>query len=263
MSNFIKPEILKKLHEVQLDMLKDVHNFCAENNITYFLIGGTLLGAVRHKGFIPWDDDIDIAMPRGDYDKFIKTFQAAFTEKYFLQTVYTDKAYGRDFAKIRKNNTVFLEEVDAHVSERHHGIFLDVFVLEERPQKPSWWQNIKWRLSATIDSYLVCKRGKIKISLNKKILGIFSEKYLAKKRDSLRKGKGDFYYIPFVGNKEKEKYSPVLMEFEGENRFVPAGYDEILSSQYGDYMTLPPVEKRVTHNPVRISFDLSGDDEQL
>lgn len=260
----MRQDVLDRLHKEQVTLLKTIDSFCRNKGIQYYLIGGTLLGAVRHKGFIPWDDDIDIAMPREDYDVFIKTFQEFVGDKYFVQTCITDKGYGRDFAKIRVNNTIFLEEVDAHVENRHHGIFLDVFVLENQNEKNSAINKLKLRISHAISSYIVCRRGKIKSSWKHMIFRLFSMNFLIKMRDKLRRGKGECYWVSFLGSIKKECYNePVELEFEGLNCYAPKEYDMILRHQYGDYMKLPPIEKRVTHNPIRISFDTNGSDEIL
>ena len=259
----MRQDILDKLHATQVEMLEVVDKFCKKHGLKYYLIAGTLLGAVRHHGFIPWDDDIDIGMPRKDYEFLEKHIQEELGDEYFFQTCITDKAYGRNFAKIRKNNTIFLEKNDANVENRHHGIFLDIFILEERREKDSFIRRFKTKLSKSIDSYIVCKRGNIKISWKKKIFAICPMGLLIKMRKSLNKGKGDFYYIDFMGKLKKSTHEMTELEFEGGMYMAPKGYDEVLTSIYGDYMQLPPPEKRVTHNPVRISFDLNGPDEEL
>lgn len=101
-------EELKELQKVLLDILKEVKRVCDENNIDYFIIAGTALGAVRHKGFIPWDDDIDIGMTRDNYEKFIKIANTKLSEEFFLQTMETEEETPFYFAKVRKNKTKFI-----------------------------------------------------------------------------------------------------------------------------------------------------------
>ena len=111
--------MLRNVQLVQLEIAKEVKRICEQNNISYFMDGGTLLGAVRHKGFIPWDDDIDVCMPPADYQKFIKIFKN--DNKYFLQTIETDKYFHTLFAKIRKNNTCMVETENTYM-KIHKGI---------------------------------------------------------------------------------------------------------------------------------------------
>lgn len=93
---------VKRLQRIQLLIHKDRADYCNKNNITYYLVGGTLLGAVRHEGFIPWDDDIDIAMYRDDYNRFIRLFSQEMQEKYFVQNNHTDKNYSRFITIIKR-----------------------------------------------------------------------------------------------------------------------------------------------------------------
>ena len=257
-------ETLSKLHRCQVEMLDFIDEFCRKNNLTYYLIGGTLLGAVRHQGFIPWDDDVDIAMPRKDYEFFEKHIVNELGEKYFFQTCFTDKYYGRDFSKLRMNNTVFLEHADAHVENRHHGIFIDIFILEDSPKRRKGCSHLKFRAWQILDSYIVLKRGKIDIPANKKFLNLFPIGFLLRMRDWCKKGKGDCYFLSAAGIEEKSSYyPPKKLSFEGKEYLIPCEYEKILTSIYGDYMKLPPIDERVTHNPVRISFDVGGQDEKI
>ena len=119
---------MNELQKCQLEILKEFIRICKDNNLQYYLVGGTCLGAVRHKGFIPWDDDIDVAMPRDDYDKFI-TLQDQMKKPYFIQTYKSDKNYIYNFAKVRDSSTTFVENFFA-CSQMNHGVWIDVFPLD-------------------------------------------------------------------------------------------------------------------------------------
>jgi lipopolysaccharide cholinephosphotransferase len=117
---------IRAVQKVELEILLEFDGVCKENNIKYHLFAGTLLGAIRHNGFIPWDDDIDVCMLRGDFEKFLTIGQECLGKDYFLQTYETDKNYINQFAKIRKNNTIFLQR-DVVGTDIHQGFYIDIF----------------------------------------------------------------------------------------------------------------------------------------
>ena len=119
-------EILESLHEREIDILKYIDIFCSENNINYFLIGGSLLGAVRHKGFIPWDDDIDLGMLREDYDKFVSLWQDS--SEYILLNNMKQKDYTLAFSKVSDLNSKI--KLDFHDNYYHLGFFIDIFPMD-------------------------------------------------------------------------------------------------------------------------------------
>src|SRR5690554_5979187 len=123
---------LAKVHKVQLEIANEVKRICEKNNIKYFMIAGTLLGAVRHRGFIPWDDDLDIGMLRNDYKRFIELAAKELNDTYYLETWYTSSGYGMPFAKIRKNDTRYIEKSSKDV-KCHPGIFIDIFPFDNVP----------------------------------------------------------------------------------------------------------------------------------
>ena len=125
-------ETLRKVQLAQLEIGKEIKRVCDENGIKYFLDSGTLLGAIRHKGFIPWDDDMDMGMLREDYERFIEIAPKELKPEYFLQTWKTDKSYPYAFAKIRKKGTVFIEAV-SQKTNAHNEIFVDVFPYDIYP----------------------------------------------------------------------------------------------------------------------------------
>ena len=268
---------LKKLHETQLDILDNIVQICKKHNFKYYLIGGSLLGAVRHKGFIPWDDDLDIAMPREDYEGFLKVAQAELGEAYFLQTEGTDKNYSHILGKVRKTKTLFLEEADQHI-DRHHGIFVDIFPLDSGKKRELKKLKIKKRIFLFLDYGLHFNNQSEKSVHEKSVFKILLYSIIhafpgisKKIRNHCLSGTGDCYVnhgSQYGLNKqviEKENYDPPIeLEFEGRLYSAPRNYEYILEKIYGgDYMKLPPEEKRVTHNPIRLSFNTDGPDEDM
>ena len=266
----ISQEDLKKLHEVQVEILKDIDKFCQEHNITYFLIAGTLLGAVRHKGFIPWDDDIDIGMLRSDYEKFIKTYPSDKNNKYFVQTLETDSNYWHSYAKIRKKNT-FMNEAKIASLNLNKEIFVDLFPFDN--VKDGGYDKIKYRANIikVIRESIYVKRKIItlrdcRIKFLSAIFLIFPVKTLYKfqkklmmKYDKIETTNVACYIGEYQTRNEylkKDVFLPVKkQEFAGE-MFNAINKPEVYLEQiYGDYMKLPPKEKRVAHGVLEISLD--------
>lgn len=143
--------ILKETRPAQLimlDILKQVRTICEKHNIKYWIDAGTLLGCVREGGFIPWDDDLDIAMLREDYDKFKEIAQKELPEGYFFQTKETDQDYIHNFAKIRKEGTLLIETGEKYPEKYHQGIFIDIFPFDYYPYLKignllAWGQNVR------------------------------------------------------------------------------------------------------------------------
>ncbi len=250
---------LKELQDVELNILKEFIRVCDKLNLNYYLVGGTLIGAIRHHGFIPWDDDIDVCMFRKDYEIFLKEGQNHLDKKYFLQTYRTDKDYVQCFAKIRDNETTFLEE-SVKDYDMNHGIFIDIFPLDNYyhynkiktkmiryilfDKKPSDVKNILKKILILISRKVY--GSKTKIELCEKLEKIFT-------KSNNRTCKKVITYCGFWGDKKeshfKENYSDFkLVDFEDIKAKVPVGYDQCLRDTYGDYMQLPPIEKRVSHH---------------
>lgn len=269
-------DYLRELQLTELEILNEIHRVCTENNLKYFLVGGTLLGAVRHKGFIPWDDDLDIAMPRNDYNKFLKICETELNGKYYLHCINTDEEYWLPFSKIRKKNTLFDEANISHL-DVPKGIYVDVFPLDDEFKENSFEKKLRTKLLKSLNSiivnkkrFYVNKKKTFKTVIRNTVTFLFAPFSIKKIQSfqirlmSKNNNKGGSYYANYGSNydpvkqtMQKSVYEPVrLIEFEGNYYSAPNDYEYMLKRIYGDnYMQLPPEEKRVTHKPVRISFN--------
>ena len=255
----IKEDEVKKL---ELEILLYIDEFCKQHNIEYFLNYGTLLGAVRHKGFIPWDDDIDITMTRENYDKFIKTFKQD-TSKYKMISLETDKNYFNNFIKIHNSETTILYNDLAKGYES--GIFVDIFPLDKFKNKKIinisyFFVSLKY-LSFNKKENVVYNDSKIKDILRLTVWYLvkpINPKFFANIIERLIKlySSDSPTFSAFIISKNKEKDILPLntgkkltqLEFEGHLFPAPENYDEVLTYLYNDYMTIPKKEDQVTHN---------------
>lgn len=249
-----------ELKLIQLDILKHVHSFCVDNNIRYTMAYGTLLGAVRHKGYIPWDNDIDIAMLRKDFERFIAEYK---DETFVLYELRTDSDCDISYAKVYDNRTMLVE----HLDSKNIGVNIDVFPIDDlyddynksikefnsfrwykiqkmiKGRKPShlttWWKRM---------IYWIGKKVMVGISL-RGVCEIISQKAM-KKRDE------DSEYVSLLTGISLDYKSNImhrnvydsieLMKFEDTYFYGLKHFDEYLTICYGcDYMQLPPEEKRL------------------
>lgn len=266
------PEILRQLQLTEAEMLSEIARICDENSLNYYLIGGTLLGAVRHKGFIPWDDDLDIAMPRKDYEKFKVLCQTELNEKYYLHSIDTDPKYWVSFIKIRKKDTIFEPMQDKTIDTPYKGVYVDVFPLDNAKKERSLFQDFQAGICKALTSFQYRRRKATMptktpalIVIAWPILSLFPIKKISKIIDWVMqwdKKESDQYYANIGSNInihkqtiEKVRFNPPSkLEFEGKLYSAPKEYDYVLTRLYGDYMVLPPEEKRVTHKPNRIEL---------
>ena len=271
---------LRTLQLFEVDMLRDVKRVCEANGLCYYLYSGTLLGAVRHRGFIPWDDDIDIAMPYPDFLRFLELGQAALGGRYFLQTTDTDESFQFGYARVRRNNTTMIR--DWECDSGHHGVWIDVFPLipvggkldvrlkkllipftnilcltQEAFDKDRDWMNQsigrgRVALLSLLRALLGKNRKRAAKWIRRKLYGQRKKKNVAEAWGSVTA------VVPeavFHGD-------PVELPFEGEPFRVPPDYDGALRYKYGDYMQLPPEEKRCSNHGDMI-IDLEHDWETL
>ncbi len=258
---------LSKLHDTELEILHEIDRICKKNNIKYFLVAGTLLGAVRHKGFIPWDDDLDIGMFREDYDKFVDIAIKEIDDKYFVHCDKTDNNYWLPFIKIRKNNTTFDEQLTNGKKVIHNGIFVDVFPFDDCGSNRKI-NRVKGMIIRTISDTLLVKQKILTYKESRhpyvnRLLVFFSKKSLKSLQIYMMKSsKEHSCVICWAGayhvNKEllsKDDALPLKnILFENIRCKCFNKHKVYLSNIYGEFMKLPPKEKRVNHGAVDISF---------
>lgn len=250
----------KKNWAVSIDILTVFDKVCKKYNLQYWLAFGTLLGAIRHNGFIPWDDDIDICMPRKDYEK-LQTLKDAFFSPFFLQTPYTDNGYYYSFCKLRNSNTTaFSKNLRYHMSSNNcnSGMAIDIFCVDK------WEKNEKAELlyndikSLIINNSTFMKLKNPDFANDERVINYngadpmttcreiqqLSKTYYKKETKYVSMptitvygyNKGIFYIEDFS--------STIIHKFEGFDFPIPIGYDNILKTIYGNYMEFPPIEKR-------------------
>lgn len=259
--DFVVTTERKKIWAVELDLLQKFIKVCDKYNLKWFAIGGTLLGAVRHKGFIPWDDDIDVTMPRADYEIF-KTLSHEFEHPYFLQHPDTEVGYGFSFMKIRNSNTTALSETMMYCS-MNQGIFLDIFPLDN-VNADSFEKNRS-------EIYDLIMHNSVKMKSTHPAPSDRSKDHIAKYSDDRGSLQEVCHKIDEVATRHKDEetiyvslstctiYSSeksvwlsssfddfTIMDFEGIPMRVPVGYEDILTRNFGNYMEFPPVESRGT-----------------
>ena len=258
---------LRKAQLLMLKILKEVHKICEENNIKYFLSDGTLIGAIRHQGFIPWDDDLDIGMLREDYEKFCKIAPQILSENFILQNFQTDKGYGLQFGKVILKNTVWIEKVAKNTNRQWSGIYIDIFPYDNITENKKMQKLIN-RLYIFIQGLILIKfkyinisnyesmAKKLKYVLKKIYLCTISKKLLIYIRDSICKrylNKSNTLVTKYGGNfyKNQNPYNfykdLTLQNFEDTSFYIPKNYDKILKNLYGNYMDIPPIEKQRQH----------------
>lgn len=278
MHEFYTDEELKKIQACEMQIFKDFAKVCEENDLKYWGIGGTGIGAVRHKGYIPWDDDIDLAMPYDDYVKLNEIFMRDFKDKYTVVNGENFRDYPAMNEHILLNGTRFITN-DAKHLKYPQGIFLDIFphfkssrdkTLRVKHGKSMWlWGKILIlrQIPFPVIPFKGVKAkivhcGTFVVSYLLKI--IFPSGWLYKKnlKISLRyKDLDDYVYIFTSNSKYRDWYfekdvSDHLQEypFEDTVMYFPDNLDAYLKNTYGDYMKLPPADKRKTHAPILLEF---------
>ena len=252
---------IDELRKIQVQILDNIDKFCKKNKINYWIDCGTLLGAIRHKGYIPWDDDIDIGMLRKDYDKFLKTYNKDNT-RYRLFAVELDKDYYFQFGKVYDTKTILYEpDEETGVKE---AVYVDVFVYDNAPDDEIECQKMfdKRDLLNKLRTAQLYPNLYDKSSLKKRIMRFFLNIYLKflpknyytkkaiknskKYMNKETKRVGNFTSAKRMTGDKKIFASFIPVTFEKKQYPAPCGYDDWLKAFYGNYMKLPPKEKQVS-----------------
>jgi lipopolysaccharide cholinephosphotransferase len=256
---------LTEIKNFQLKILEEVASFCEKNNIRYSLYFGTLLGAVRHQGYIPWDDDIDIMMPRPDYNRFIKSFETT-DNNLRIKSLLNDDNYPYTFAKVENIKTKLIEYADITYDI---GVNIDIFPIDGVPEEQNIFDKFFKSLILQRDFLLIKtvktdfkNRSAFKnliLLFMKLIFKVVSYKTIIKSinKKITKNGFVESKYVMaccFPGIKKHQKLRRVIYEefididFESKKYKVIKHYDDYLKMQYGNYMELPPVNEQVTHH---------------
>lgn len=270
---YLTPAEFRKMQLLQLDMIGELDKVCRKHNIKYTICAGTLLGAIRHKGYIPWDDDADITMLREDYEKFKKVANEMNPDICFFQDHSTDPEYLWGYAKLRRTNTIFVRVGQEHI-KCQTGVAIDVFPLDDAPLtvlgqilqdvecfvlRKILWARVGIRNSIGIENLIYKVLVKIPVSFVYKRVSRYVQTSNNNTPNRVR-----ILLFPAFGklyhnnNPLNERYSMpkkwflerAEYEFEGRTFWGIKDYDSFLKYMYNDYMTLPPEEKRLPHAPV-------------
>lgn len=275
----LTPEEFRRMQLVGLEILEEVDRVCRKHNIKYVIFCGTLLGAVRHKGYIPWDDDADIAMLREDYEKFKSVLTDLNPKICFLQDHETDQEYRWGYSKVRRTGTTYIRLGQEHLKNKT-GIFIDIFPLDDIPLSvpgqmvqdffcyfcrkvlwsevgkhqehgfKKWWFSLISHISPDlVFKWLNCYIKKSKNNTPNRVRNLLFPsigKLYIHNPLKVRYGMPKEWFL------NREEYL-----FEGHMFYGTKDYDAILKYTYGDYMKLPPIEQREQHAPV--SFIDFGD----
>lgn len=261
---------LRKVQLIQLEIAKEIVRVCEENGIKVFLDSGSLLGAVRHKGFIPWDDDLDLGMLREDYERFCKIAPTALGKDYYWQTWDRDEQYALPFGKVRKRGTKYVETRSGRFKE--NGFYVDILLYDNAPKNESEQKQLTTKL-AKILSCIMMKCKYTPWIVNNKTdwkvrICFFYYQFISafkKKADLIREyektvlevdSTGLVYEQAFRKYYKKEWFDEIVwLDFENTKMPVIKNYHEWLTTAYGDYMTPPPENKRGNqHEIIEIDF---------
>lgn len=270
---------LKRVQGIELEILKDFMTLCDAHHLNYFGIAGTGIGAIRHKGFIPWDDDIDIALPRQDYERFLELAQKHLSHKYTVLNCETNENYPLMTTRLMKNGTVFREEALKKI-DCPLGIFLDIYPFDNTSDDPkqlkkqmrqAWFYSkllilrsipfpvlgFKGLKAKLVHAACACIHGGMVVFRISKRKLYNKCKAVSTRFNHIETSRMDFLCdtTPYMNIYEKKDIFPLKkMAFEDVMLNFPNNMHDNLTNMYGDYMQLPPVEKRKNHYPYQLEF---------
>ena len=264
---------LRRLQLTQLEILEVIDKICQENDIQYSLYAGTLLGAVRHQGFIPWDDDLDICMSREQYERFLELWLKVKPEGYILQNKENTPEFTQSFTKIRKEHTTFLQ-YDWERGKYHTGIFVDIFPIDRMPAKKNqrklfYWHVMQYQLYTREfvpekSNVIVRLVSKLLLSLNSKAKRKEKREKLLQKITAYNNDKSLNTVFIETMNSVKVPYSEnlvncyTMLKFENKEYMCFKDWKNYLECKFGDYMQLPPeTERQWKHHPIILDFEKS------
>ncbi|WP_288617925.1 phosphorylcholine transferase LicD [uncultured Eubacterium sp.] len=267
----LNEDIKHKIWACEMQILDVFDDICRKNNLKYSLAYGTLIGAIRHKGFIPWDDDIDVTMPREDYNKLLNIWNQVASSEYLLVNHNLYEGFNQNFSKIVAKNTTFLQEYNKDRADKFpQGFFIDIFPCDRIAtnkigKKLQFLANavsmlyVRGYRSGTGGAIGIAERILLCVtpSFRKRIMK-FTDRYAQK----WNKSANSEWIAPCTFLDCRRAFSSTLfdsvieVDFEDRKYLAVAEYDSYLKKVYGDYMKLPPVEKRVwSHKPIKIDFE--------
>lgn len=256
---------LEELKQIQMNVMDAIHEFCIEHGIKYSLAAGTLIGAIRHKGYIPWDDDIDIYLLREDYNRLIQEFPEVYNNHYQLISLERDPKWDFPYAKAYDNRTIFKENALVNVTI---GVNIDIFPIDNIPDDEKEWRKYeKWRKKVVMFSQMQRSKmynAKRRLGVNLIFLITHFISYFITRRKvaeyishiSQKFNKVDTQYVfenvfaAYLRRRLRRDIFAKYIDVPFEDRIYRAfeKYDEYLRMVYGDYMQLPPLEGRITHH---------------
>ncbi|MBR4461149.1 MAG: LicD family protein [Erysipelotrichaceae bacterium] len=270
--DYVISEDQKKLWAVELDMLNHLLDVCKKHDIQMFVYAGTMLGAVRHNGFIPWDDDMDFFLTRENYEKLRKVAPEEFKEPYFFQNARTDRQFFIGYSRLRNSDTTGILRWEKSL-DYNNGIYLDLFVMDafindrklvtKQRRKAKFLGKLMEHYYATTEHRNLGQRIILKLYQNTFCKLVPYDRLMEKYDQTLRmyEGKTDLYAMlthndSFDNWFSKEDVSETIwMDYENIKVPVPKNYDKMLKIQFGDYMKLPPVEERGFWHGDNITYD--------
>ena len=267
-SEYYTPEEIKRIQEIELQSLDVLKSVCEKLRIRFFMYGGSLIGTVKYSGFVPWDDDLDIAMLREDYERFIKEGPAVLSEEYEIQHPKTNKRTPYNYIKFRRKDTALVEYRN-HKLKINHGVYFDIYPIDHLPddyteymkQKlvyDKWVSIFQIRQNFRLDKKASSVKERILLAIRfcqSMVAHIFPVRYLMRKIDDVStryngldtENQGNLTYPKPVNFFNGVDF--LEAEFEGRRVYIPSGYRINLINRYGDIGRLPPVEKRIGHRP--------------